>query len=153
MEDYTVSAAFSAVDIDYDLSCVHVKSLSASTADRKITATLEIDKLIEFSMLENFRKSAISAYKLNELIFDIEFNLEESDTLAQMKFCIDVLCSRNSLWGAILNSCIVKEEETFTIFLRHGNRALLEEENADREIEKLYEKLFGEKKSVLFAEE
>ncbi|MEE0867948.1 MAG: PolC-type DNA polymerase III [Clostridia bacterium] len=153
MEDYTVSAAFSAVDIDYDLSCVHVKSLNASTADRKITATLEIDKLIEFSMLENFRKSAISAYKLNELIFNIEFNLEESDTLAQMKFCIDVLCSRNSLWGAILNSCIVKEEETFTIFLRHGNRALLEEENADREIEKLYEKLFGEKKSVLFAED
>ena len=61
MEDYTLAAAFGAVDIDCDLSCVHVKALKANTADRKINANLEIDKLIKFSMLENFRKAAICA--------------------------------------------------------------------------------------------
>ena len=142
---YDIKTVFSAARCDFDLSGVTVKSLKANMKERKIFAALVLPRLISRSALDAFRENIKKSYNLSSIEFDLSFDLPEKDPCAEVLYCAQTLSEKNALWGAILNSCETKKlGDTVTLFLRHGNRKILEKENVPEKIEQLMQNYFSE---------
>ncbi|MBQ8807826.1 MAG: PolC-type DNA polymerase III, partial [Clostridia bacterium] len=157
MENYTLKTVFPNAQCDELLGSALVTKLNADVNSRTITAEVTSKGIIEYCVVESFKENVKKAYGLKDFNLKVSFSEDACNSLSDItscvSYCIDIIRNENPLWGAIMDSCICEEtDERIKIFLRHGNRELLETENAQKKIMLLLENHFGIRKSVSFFE-
>jgi len=151
MEKYLLKDAFLNVECDESLGEASVEHLDADIKKRSIDTTITLGSIVDYDKIEKFRSNVITAYGLSSFNVKVRFNSENPDIGECVKYCTEVIRAENPLWGAILDSCICeKDGGVLKIFLRHGNKELLEDEGADKKIEQLLESFFGQCCEIIF---
>ncbi len=157
MENYTLKTAFPNAECEGSLANVKITKIQADAKTRSISAEALSDEIIEYSAIEKFTESVKQSYELNDFDLKISFfdNACEKENSIQdcIDFCREELREENPLWAMILDSCICEEtEECVKIFLRHGNKELLEEDGVDKKIMQLLQSHFDITKAVELGE-
>ena len=151
MENYTLRTAFPNAQCSDVLANARVLNISADVKKRSIRLAASCDDAVQYADVENFIKAVKESYQLLDFEADITFNAEDLAENECAVYCIDEICAQNPLWRAVLDSCIVEAaSDTITVFLRHGNRDLAENEGIDKEIAALLESRFGLRCKITF---
>ena len=151
MQNYTLCQAFANAQYTGPLENVRILNISADANSRAITAEAVSDTIFEYSEVEKFIKLVKDSYRLGDFTLNLSFNTEKIDENDSVNYCIDAILSQNPFWRAILDRCILNcEQDCVTVFLRHGNLELAEDEGIGKEISALLKKWFGIEKKVAF---
>ena len=149
MEQYTLKTAFPNASCSELLENVPVTQLKADIKKRTINAEISPNKIIDYSVVESFRNEVIKAYGLNDFDIKVNFSDLSFDIAECVSYCVEIIREENPLWGAVMDSCTCEEDENYIkVFLRHGNKELLEKEGADKRLAELLKKQFGVSKEV-----
>jgi len=153
---YTLKTAFPETALDECLENVKVNKLSLDRRNRTINLFIELDEIVKYDSIERFKRSTETVYRLEKLNIEISFSIpdERKNSEDCLKFCIDFAGAENPLWGAVFNLCETeKTPDGFKILLRHGNKELLIENEADRKLENLMRRFFSENIIIEFGED
>ena len=150
-KSYTLKTAFPNAKCSEALENAIVSKINADVKKRIISAEVIFDTIVKRADIEKFRKEVIKNYSLNDLVLEAVFNTQNITVSDATGYCIEILTEENSLWGAVLDSCIAEDEgECIKIMLRHGNRELLENDNIEKKLSTLLLKHFGIEKEITF---
>ena len=150
-KSYTLKTAFPNAKCSEALENAIVSKINADVKKRIISAEVIFDTIVKRADIEKFRKEVIKNYSLNDLELEAVFNTQNITVSDATGYCIELLTEENSLWGAVLDSCIAEDEgECIKIMLRHGNRELLENDNIEKKLSALLLKHFGIEKEITF---
>ena len=150
-KSYTLKTAFPNAKCSEALENAIVSKINADVKKRIISAEVIFDTIVKRADIEKFRKEVIKNYSLNDLELEVVFNTQNISLSDATGYCIELLTEENSLWGAVLDSCIAEDEgECIKIMLRHGNRELLENDNIEKKLSALLLKHFGIEKEITF---
>ncbi|MBQ6936932.1 MAG: PolC-type DNA polymerase III [Clostridia bacterium] len=150
-KSYTLKTAFPNAKCSEALENAIVSKINADVKKRIISAEVIFDTIVKRAYIEKFRKEVIKNYSLNDLELEVVFNTQNISLSDATGYCIELLTEENSLWGAVLDSCIAEDEgECIKIMLRHGNRELLENDNIEKKLSALLLKHFGIEKEITF---
>lgn len=148
---YTLKTAFPNASCSESLENAVVSKINADVKKRTISAEVIFDAVVKRADIEKFRKEVIKNYSLNDLEIETVFNTENIPLTQCFEYCIELLSEENSLWGAVLDSCIVEEDgERIKVVLRHGNRELLENDATEKKLSALLLKYFGIEREIFF---
>jgi len=151
---YSLKTAFPNAPCSEELSCAQVINISADVKTRSICAQIFLDKIIDADDIDSFREAVIKNYNLHDFSLDIKFNKDNISANDAVMYCIDLVKKENPLWGAILDCCIVEDTENkMKIYLRHGNKELLETDGADKKLSALLKKNFELEREIAFDNE
>ncbi len=151
MQNYTLGEAFLNAQYEGALKNVRILNISADANERTVTAQAVADTIFEYSEVEKFVNSVKDSYKLRDFILELSFDAENIPETDCVNYCIDALLAQNPFWRAILDSCIVNcEKDSVTVFLRHGNLELAEDEGIGKNLSMLLKKWFDTEKTVIF---
>lgn len=151
MENYTLRTAFPNAQCSDVLANARVLNISADVKKRFIRLAASCDDAVQYADVENFIKAVKESYQLLDFEVDITFNAEDLAENECAVYCIDEICAQNPLWRAVLDSCIVEaSSDGITVFLRHGNRDLAENEGIDKAIAALLQSRFGLSRKITF---
>lgn len=151
MESYTLKTAFPRVNCSETLGDAEVLNINADAKKRLICAEVVLNDVVEYAEVEKFVSEVKETYELSDFKLNISFHIDSSREIECVSYCVDVIGENNPLWKAVLDSCIIEnDDENTKIILRHGNRELLENEEVDSEISALLENRFGMKRNISF---
>ena len=151
MDNYTLKTSFPKAQCSEALGNVNVLNISVDAKNRSIRATALSEKVVEYGDVENFISSVKNSYQLLDFDLDITFSNDISHEGECINYCIEEISAGNPLWRALLDSCIIESAgDRATVFLRHGNRDLAENDGVDKKISELLQKRFGIKCEIVF---
>ena len=150
-KSYTLKTAFPNAKCSEQMENAIVSKINADVKKRIISAVVIFDTIVKRADIEKFRKDVIKSYSLNDLELEVVFNTQNIQIPDAVTYCIELLTEENSLWGAVLDSCIAEDEgEYIKIMLRHGNRELLENDNIEKKLSALLLKHFEIQREIIF---
>ena len=134
-KSYTLKTAFPNAKCSEQMENAIVSKINADVKNRVISAEVIFDTIVKRADIEKFRKEVIKNYSINDLELEAVFNTQNISVSDAVTYCTELLTEENSLWGAVLDSCIAEDEgECIKIMLRHGNRELLENDNIEKKL-------------------
>ncbi len=151
MENYTLKSTFSGAECPVELGDAVVQGISADEKSRTIKANVLLDHIVCCDTVEKFRREIIEKYELNDFELNISFVPDCADISDCVKYCTELLSKDEPLEAAILDCCIAEKcDGKIKITLRHGNKELMEEEEADRKLSNLLKKTFAIDEKIVF---
>ncbi len=150
-KSYTLKTAFPNAKCSEQMENAIVSKINADVKKRVISAEVIFDTIVKRADIEKFRKEVIKNYSINDLELETVFNTQNILVSDAVSYCTELLTEENSLWGAVLDSCIAEDEGArIKIMLRHGNLELLENDNIEKKLSALLLKHFEIEKEVVF---
>ncbi len=131
---YLMSEVFPAAEGDESVRRGRIDRLIINKEARTALVKAVFDRIVPPAYIGRYSEEIRLAYKMNgvkiEPVFDIPSPTDE-DILRFIDAEISVLHTSNPLWGAVFCDCeTAKRGDCIYITLRHGNRDILENENA-----------------------
>ena len=150
-KSYTLKTAFPNAKCSEKMQNAIVSKINADVKKRIISAEVIFDTIVKRADIEKFRKEVINNYSLSDLELEAVFNTQNISVSDAVGYCAELLTEENSLWGAVLDSCIAEDGgEYIKIMLRHGNRELLENDNIEKKLSALLLKHFEIQREIVF---